>query len=163
MISEKIENALNNQVKIEATSSMQYLAMASWSEVNGFNGVASFFYKQSEEERMHMVKLMAFINERGGKAIVPSINDIISEFDSLENLFNTFLESEEHVTQHVNEIVHMCLEIKDYNVHNFMQWYVSEQLEEEASARTLIDKLKIIGNDKGGLYLFDRDLQIPEN
>ncbi len=159
MIAEKIENSLNNQIKMEATASMQYLAMASWAEAKGYNGVADFFYKQADEERVHMVKLLRFVNERGGTAIVPNLEGFSSEFTDINHLFTTFLESEEKVTNHVNQIVFECLEEKDYTIHNFMQWYVAEQVEEEALARTIIDKLNIVGNDKGGLYLFDRDLQ----
>ncbi|NER13080.1 ferritin [Leptobacterium flavescens] len=158
----EIETLLNNQIKLEGTASMQYLSMASWAEENGFNGIAAFFYKQAEEERMHMVKLIKFVNERGGKAIIPVLDNIPDKFDSVDHLFSTFLESEQKVTNHVNEIVFQCLELKNYTVHNFMQWYVAEQLEEETLARTILDKLNIIGNDKGGLYLFDKDLETFE-
>jgi len=159
MISTEIVIALNSQIKLEANASMQYLAMASWAEINGFNGVAGFFFNQSEEERLHMIKLVKFINERGGKAVIPELDKAKSEYDSLQHIFTAFLESEETVTNNVNKIVFQSLEIKDYTVHNFMQWYVSEQAEEEALARTILDKFKIIGNDKGGLYLFDRDIE----
>lgn len=158
MITKKIEQLLNNQIKMEGAASMQYLSMATWAEHTGYNGVAGFFYDQAEEERMHMVKLIKFVNERGGEAIIPKIEEFSSNFDSVSALFNAFLASEEKVTNHVNEIVYQSLEAKDYTVHNFMQWYVSEQLEEETLARTLIDKLKIIGSDKGGLYQFDKDV-----
>lgn len=159
MISKTIVEALNSQIKLEANASMQYLSMASWAEINGFNGVANFFFGQSEEERMHMIKLIKFINERGGEADIPALDKSKSKFDSLQEIFSTFLKSEENVTNNVNKIVFKCLEAKDYTVHNFMQWYVSEQAEEEALARTILDKFKIIGNDKGGLYLFDRDIE----
>ena len=159
MISKKIVEVLNSQIKLEANASMQYLSMASWAETNGFNGVANFFYGQSEEERMHMIKLIKFINERGERAIIPALDKAKNRFESLQDIFLTFLESEENVTNNVNKIVFQCLEAKDYTVHNFMQWYVSEQAEEEALARTILDKFKIIGNDKGGLYLFDRDIE----
>jgi len=159
MISKTIVEALNSQIKLEANASMQYLSMASWAEINGFNGVASFFFGQSEEERMHMIKLIKFINERGESAVIPALDKAKSEFDSLQELFLTFLKSEENVTHNINKIVFHCLEAKDYTVHNFMQWYVAEQAEEEALARTILDKFKIIGNDKGGLYLFDRDIE----
>ena len=81
-----------------------------------------------------------------------------SDFNSLNELFETFLNSEVFVTEKINHIIYECLQLKDYNTHNFMQWYVTEQLEEEAVARTLLDKLNIIGNDKSGHYLFDRDI-----
>jgi ferritin len=153
-----IEKLLNDQVKVEANASMQYLSMASWADQNGFNGVAEFFYQQSEEERIHMTKLVKFINERSGKVLIPELDKPKANFKSLNELFETFLESEVFVTEQINHIIYECLQSKDYNVHNFMQWYVTEQLEEEAVARTLLDKLMIIGDDKSGHYLFDRDI-----
>lgn len=162
MIHSEIETLLNNQIKLEGTASMHYLSMACWAEVNGFNGVASFFYAQAEEERMHMIKLIKFVNERGGNATIPILDEASKGFDTINDLFSTFLTSEEKVTNHVNQIVFKCLEVKDYTVHNFMQWYVAEQLEEETLARTILDKLKIIGNDKGGLYHFDKDIETFE-
>lgn len=155
-----IEKLLNDQVKFEAKASMQYLAMASWADANGYNGVAEFFYLQSEEERVHMIKLVKFINERSAKVIIPDLEKPRSDFVSLNQLFETFLESEVFVTEKINHIIYECLQLKDYNVHNFMQWYVTEQLEEEAVAKTLLDKLMIIGDDKSGHYLFDRDINM---
>ncbi len=154
----EIESLLNDQVRYEANASMHYLAMASWADVNGYNGIAEFFYANSEEERVHMTKLVKFINERGGKAIVPALPETKSEFNSLNELFEDFLASEVFVTQKINEVIFECLNHKDYNTHNFMQWYVAEQLEEEAQARTMLDKLNIIGDDKTGHYMFDRDI-----
>lgn len=153
-----IENLLNNQVKYEAGASMQYLSMATWADTNGFNGIADFFYMHSEEERLHMTKLVKFINERGGEAIIPSLEAPRSNYSGVAELFEAFLESEVFVTEKINEIIFECLQQKDYNTHNFMQWYVAEQLEEEAMARTMLDKLKIIGDDKTGHYMFDRDI-----
>ena len=153
-----IENLLNDQIKYEASASMQYMAMASWADSKGFNGVAEFFYAQSEEERLHMTKLVKFINERSGCVVVPQIDKPKSTFNSLNELFETFLKSEINVTEQINHIIYECLQNKEYNVHNFMQWYVTEQLEEESVARTLLDKLTIIGDDKSGHYLFDRDI-----
>lgn len=153
-----IEKLLNAQIKYEAQASMQYLAMASWSDAEGYNGVSDFFYSQSEEERLHMTKLIKFVNERGGKVIIPELDKPKPEFKGLNELFETFLESEMFVTEQINHVIYECLQHKDYNVHNFMQWYVTEQLEEEAMARTLLDKLNIIGSDKSGHYLFDRDI-----
>ena len=157
-MNKSIEKLLNEQVKYEASASLQYLSMASWADANGYNGVAEFFYAQSEEERLHMTKLVKFINERSGTVIVPSLDKPKSDFKNLNELFDKFLSSEVFVTEKINHIIFECLQKKDYNVHNFMQWYVSEQLEEEAVARTLLDKLNIIGNDKSGHYLFDRDI-----
>ena len=154
----QIQDLLNDQIKYEASASMQYLAMASWADHAGFNGVAEFFYAQSEEEKAHMTKLVKFVNERGGKVKVPALDKPLDDFDSLNALFKYFLKSEMFVTEQINHVIYECLQHKDYNVHNFMQWYVTEQLEEESIARTLLDKLTIIGNDKTGHYLFDRDI-----
>jgi len=153
-----IEALLNDQIKYEANASMHYLAMASWADAEGYNGVAEFFYKQSEEERLHMTKLVKFVNERSGKVIIPALEEPKEKFGSLNELFEDFLRSEMFVTEQINHVIFECLDKKDYNVHNFMQWYVTEQLEEEAVARTLLDKLNIIGDDKSGHYLFDRDI-----
>ncbi|MGB3149453.1 MAG: ferritin [Maribacter sp.] len=153
-----IEALLNDQIKYEANASMHYLAMASWADAKGYNGIAEFFYKQSEEERVHMTKLVKFVNERSGKVIVPALEKPKENFESLNELFADFLKSEMFVTEQINHVIYECLNKKDYNVHNFMQWYVTEQLEEEAVARTLLDKLNIIGDDKSGHYMFDRDI-----
>jgi ferritin len=159
MLKQKIEKALNKQIELEASSSQFYLAMASWAETVGLNGTSAFLYNHSDEERQHMLKLIKFINERGGKAIIPSLSQPPASFDSIKEIFESLLEHELNVTESINNVVDVCLSEKDYTTHNFMQWYVSEQLEEEALARNILDKLNMIGSDKGGLYLFDRDLQ----
>jgi ferritin len=155
----KIQEALNKQVVIEADSSHFYLSMASWAETNGFNGMSKFFYQHSEEERFHMLKLIKFINERGGKAIIPQTNAPQSSFESPLNVFELLLKHELIVTDSINNIVDVCLKEKDHVTYNFMQWYIAEQIEEESLARVILDKLRMIGNDKGGLYLFDRDME----
>lgn len=155
----RVEEALNEQIQKEASSSQFYLAMASWAENNGLNGTAMFMYTHSDEERFHMLKLVKFVNERGGRAVIPAINLPPKEFKNLENVFELLLEHEIGVTESINNLVDICLQEKDYTTHNFVQWYVSEQLEEEALARTILDKLRLIGGDKGGMYMFDRDLE----
>lgn len=159
MLSKAMQEALNNQVRLEAASSQAYLAMASWSEIQpGLDGVAEYFFMQSEEERVHMLKLMRFINERGGYALVPTLQQPIVTFKSLKSMFEEFLQHEINVSNSINELVDLALREKDYATHNFLQWYVSEQIEEEKNARILNDKLEMIGGDKSGLYLFDRDI-----
>jgi len=155
----RVEEALNDQIKKEASSSQYYLAMASWAENNGLNGTAKFMYTHSDEERFHMLKLVKFVNERGGTAIIPSIDQPPVKFKDLKNVFEKLLEHEIGVTASINNLVDICLQEKDYTTHNFVQWYVSEQLEEEALARTILDKLKLIGSDNSGMYMFDRDLE----
>lgn len=153
-----VEKALNEQVNKEAASSQLYLSMAVWSEVNGLGGISEFLYTHSDEERQHMLKLIKFINERGGEAQIGSLEVPQQKFKSVEDVFRTLLNHEIMVTESINELVFTCLQEKDYTTHNFMQWFVAEQLEEEALARNIMDKIKMIGTDKGGLYLFDRDI-----
>lgn len=154
-----VEKVLNEQIIKESSSSQLYLSMASWSENQGYNGTAQFLYKHSDEERVHMLKLVKFINERGGVAQIPAIEKPPINFDSMLKIFESLLTHEIKVTESINNVVDVCLKEKDYTTHNFIQWYVSEQLEEEALARNILDKLRMIGNDKGGLYLFDRDME----
>lgn len=156
---ERVEQALNDQIRKEGQSSQFYLAMASWAESEGLEGTSNFMYKQSDEERFHMLKLVKFVNERGGQAIIPGFDTPPTNFESVLNVFELLLEHEIQVTESINNLVDICLEEKDYPTHNFIQWYLSEQLEEEASARTILDKVKLIGNDNAGLYMFDRDLE----
>ncbi len=159
MVSKKIENALNGQIRVEAESSQIYLAMACWAEVKGLEGVANFMYSQSQEERDHMLKLIKFVNERGGHAHVSELKAPNVTFKSFQEMFEKLYEHEVFVSESINDLVHISLQEKDYATHNFLQWYVAEQIEEEAMARTILDKINLIGNDKGGLYLFDRDIE----
>lgn len=158
MVSKKIESELNAQIASESDSSQYYLAMASWAETQGFNGVAQFLYKHSNEERTHMLKLVKYVNERGGHAIISALKEPPVKFTSLKAVFESLLNHEVKVSQEINELVEICLKEKDYTTHNFLQWYVAEQIEEEALARLIMDKIKLIGDDKGGLYMFDRDI-----
>lgn len=159
MLSKSMQNALNEQVRIEAESSQLYLAMASWAEIQpGIDNTAEFFFRHSNEEREHMLKLLHFINERGGFAVIPALPQPQLTFPSLNHAFKQLLEHEIMVSNSINNLVDIALSEKDFATHNFLQWYVAEQIEEEALARILNDKLELIGEDKSGLYLFDRDV-----
>ncbi len=159
MLSKKVEKALNDQIRLEAESSQVYLSMASWAEVKGLEGISNFMYKHSDEERLHMLKLVKYVNERGGHAHISELSAPKIEFSNFQKLFQELYEHEILVSNRINDLVHVTLQEKDYATHNFLQWFVSEQIEEEALARTILDKINLIGNDKGGLYLFDRDVQ----
>ena len=159
MLSAKIQDALNKQVTLEAQSSQAYLAMASWAETQGFEGVSQFMYAHSDEERMHMLKLIKFINERGGHAKVSTLEAPRVSFDSFKELFQELFNHEVAVSASINDLVDISLQEKDYATHNFLQWYVSEQIEEEALARNILDKINLIGDDKSGFYLFDNDIK----
>lgn len=156
MLKKKLEDICNRQVEREGYSSILYLSMASWAESNGLAGVAQWLYSQAEEEKLHMLKFIKYINERGGKAKIPAFKKPPEDFSNVEELFREVLKHENFVTASINEIVAMTLEEKDFNTHSFLQWFVTEQIEEEASAQAILDKLKLVG--KGSLYQFDRDI-----
>ncbi|MCX8142845.1 MAG: ferritin [Bacteroidia bacterium] len=158
MMKKNINQALNEQIALEAESSHIYLSMASWAEKTGYHGVAQFLYKHSDEERLHMLKLIRFVNERDGVAVIPAIKQPKETYKNLLEVFQSILEHEVYVTNEINKLVELSLKEKDFTTHHFLQWYVSEQLEEEAMAKQINDKLKLIGNDKMGIYVFDRDI-----
>src|SRR5690554_6367337 len=116
-------------------------------------------YSQSDEERLHMLKLVKYINQRGGEAKIPQIEEPHLDHSSFKTLFTQLFEREVLVSQSIHVLVHISLQYKDFSTHNFLQWYVAEQIEEEATARTILDKINLIGDDKGGLYLFDNDIK----
>ncbi|MEX2596924.1 MAG: ferritin [Salibacteraceae bacterium] len=159
MLTKRVESALNEQIKMEGMSSNYYLAMASWAEENGYAGVSEFLYKHSDEERFHMLKLVKYMNERDGKVIIPAFEKPRADYETVKQLFEELYKHECEVTQSIGEMVGVCLEEKDFTTHNFLQWYVSEQLEEEALAKTIIDKIKLMGSDESAWYHFDRDIK----
>ena len=156
MLKKNIEDLLNRQVEREGYSSILYLAMASWAETEGYNGVADWLYAQAEEEKEHMLKVIKFINERNGKAIIPSFDKPPADFDGLKVLFDQVLEHEKYITSSINDIVAASNKENDFSTHNWLQWFVSEQVEEESSVQAIIDKLNLVGDHN--LYMFDRDI-----
>lgn len=156
MLPEKVEKILNEQIKKEDYSSQLYLAMASWAENQGFEGVSGWLYAQAEEERVHMLKLVRYVNERDGVAIIPGIETPPTDFGNVFELFDKVLAHEKYISGSINEIVAACIAENDFTTQNWVQWFVTEQIEEESSVRAIIDKLKLVG--KNNLYMFDRDI-----
>jgi len=159
MLSTKVLEALNEQIKMEGDSSQVYLAMASWAEVQGFEGISIFMYNQSDEERMHMLKLIKYVNQRGGEACVSATTEPNLDLSNYKTLFKQLLEHEIAVSASINNLVGITLDERDFATHNFLQWYVAEQIEEEATARYILDKINLIGDDRGGFYLFDNEMK----
>lgn len=156
MLKKSIEDLLNRQIEREGYSSILYLSMASWAETEGYNGVAEWLFAQAEEEKEHMLKIIRYVNERDGKAIIPSFDKPPVSFDGLKVMFDQVLEHEKYVSQSINEIVEQTVKDNDFATNNWLQWFVSEQVEEESSAQEIIDKLKLVGEHN--LYMFDRDI-----
>lgn len=158
MLKEKVEKALNDQIELEAYSSQLYLAMASWAEKNGFNGTADFLYVHADEERLHMLKLFHYINDRDGHAIVPALDKPPYNFDSIKAVFEEVLKHEKMISERINDLVATCVSEGDFTTQNFLQWYVTEQIEEESLAKTNLDKLILLGDANANMYLFDQDM-----
>ncbi len=158
MISKKMENALNDQIGLEGYASFLYLSMASWCEREGLEGCARFLYRQSDEERMHMLRIFRYINEVDGHALSPSIAQPALEFDSVQSLFKQVYEHEQKVTRAINTLVALSYEEKDHTTLSFLQWYVNEQREEEALMRGILDRIRLIGEGPRSLYYIDKEV-----
>jgi ferritin len=157
MLKPAIEKILNEQIIKEAYSAHFYLSMASWAERNGLEGTAEWLYVQVDEEKMHMLKFIHYINGRGGKAVIPGILTPPAEFGDIAQLFKAVLKHEEFISESINEIVGVTIEEKDYTTHNWIQWFVTEQIEEEATVNAILDKINLLNGQN--YYLFDRDLK----
>lgn len=150
-----IMDMLNEQIKKEAHSSAVYLAMASWCDHNGLSNSAEFFYKQSTEEREHMLRIFKFINENGGTAYSPEVSNVTHDFNSLQEIFETALDQEIAVTKSIHNIVGKCRKVQDYGSESFLQWFVLEQMEEENKIRKILEMFDLMGTDGMALKLID--------
>lgn len=156
MLTKAMETILNEQIEKEGYSSNLYLAMAVWAEANGFNGISKWIYAQAEEERVHMLKFIGYVGERDGNAIIPEFKKPPVDYGNVKDLFDAVLKHEKFISSSINDIVGKSLDERDYTTHTWIQWFVTEQIEEEANVREILDKLKLVG-DKN-LYMFDRDI-----
>lgn len=156
MLKQKIEDALNEQVKKESYSSNLYLSMATWAENNGFSGIADWMYAQADEERQHMLKFIKYVNDRGGHAIISEVEKPPVEHGTVKEMFEAVYKHEKFISESINELVAVTIDERDFTTNNWLQWFVNEQIEEEASVSSLLDKLNMIGSEN--MYLFDRDI-----
>lgn len=159
MLSVRIQEALNQQISMEAYASFLYLSISGWCEIEGMSGCAEFFKLQSDEERMHMLKIFDYMTELEARAITPAVAQPPIDFDSIQDVFKLVYEQEKKVTTSINKIVDLAGEEKDHATWNFLQWYVNEQREEEATIRKIIDKIKLIGKGGQSLYYIDKEVQ----
>lgn len=151
-----VENAINEQIKREEHSARLYLQMASWCEVNGFPGAAAFLYKQTEEERMHMLKFVHYLNDRNGYAVLQTLDQPQIQYTSLKDLFESVMKHEEYISASINQLYGVTLEEKDYTSGSFLQWFITEQIEEESSMRAILDQIRLAGENN--LYHIDKEL-----
>ena len=158
MLSQKMEKAINQQINAELYSSYLYLAMATYFESNSLVGFSNWMRQQAQEELFHAMKMFDFVCERGGRVILQAIEQPPSKWTSPLNAFETVLSHEQKVTGLINNLVNLALDERDHATNIFLQWFVSEQVEEEATAGTLVDKLKRIGKDANGMFMLDTEL-----
>ncbi|MGE5355179.1 MAG: ferritin [Deltaproteobacteria bacterium] len=159
MLKDKILNALNKQIEEEFYSSNLYLAMASWCDKEGLSSCAAFMYDHFEEEKMHMLKFMHYINEVGGHAIVPLINQPPKDFKSVMSLFKDAFEHEQFITSCISNLARLSTEENDFQTLNFLQWFITEQIEEEAVFQKILDKIKLIGDSPSSLYYIEQEIE----
>jgi ferritin len=158
LLSTEIEALLNQQVKKEAHSSAVYLSMASWCDRNGFDGSADFFFKQSDEEREHQLKLYKYILDMGGTALSPEISNIKIEYSSFREVFEDALDQEIAITQSFKNIVARCHKEQDYVTLEFLNWFLKEQREEEYVARRALELFEVIGEQGTGHWDIDKNI-----
>ena len=158
MLSQKMLDKLNEQINLEFYSSNLYLQMASWCEGQGLNGCNFFLRSQSKDEMQHMQKLFNYVNETGSMAILGRIDAPPHEYDSIKDVFQQTYGHECEVTKKINELADTAFTEKDWSTFNFLQWYVSEQHEEEKVFKSTLDKIDMIGTENSGLYFIDREI-----
>lgn len=153
-----VQDSLNEQIAKEAYNSHYYLAMATWCANHGFHGSAAFFYRQSDGERGHMLRLHHFMNEKKGQPKVPGVAEPPGTFKSLQNVFELTLQNEKEMTDLVNGVVGVALENKDYFTFSFLQPFLEEQQHEEAFLSNVLEMLTQIGDNGRDLFFADQEI-----
>ena len=158
MLSENIQNAINRQINAELYSSYLYVAMGMYFESVDMSGAAKWMNSQAQEELVHADKFMNYVNERGGRVILDAIGKPPVDWKSVLDTFESALDHERKVSSMINDLVTLARTENDHMTDNFLQWYVAEQVEEEASAGEVVRKLKLIGDSGGGRFMIDNEL-----
>ena len=158
MLSDKMQDALNGQLNAEMYSAYLYLSMNAYFKSINLDGFANWMYYQAQEELTHSMKFYDFINQRGGNVNLLQIDAPPTAWDSPLAVFEATLEHERKVTGLINDLVELALAEHDHATNIFLQWFVSEQVEEEESVGGVLEQLKLMGEAKGGLFMIDREL-----
>lgn len=158
MISGKMTTSLNGQINKELYSAYLYLSMSAYSDSIGLKGFANWFYVQYQEETEHAMRIYQYLQEQGESVKLQAIEQPPVEFETALQMFEATLEHEKFITKSINELVDLAIQEKDHATHIFLQWFVTEQVEEEANDNEIIDKLKLIGDQANALFMLDKDL-----
>ena len=166
MLKEEVEKALNDQLNFELYSAYLYFSMASYFQHIGLTGFSQWMKVQAQEEVTHAMKIYDFINDRGGRVVLKQIDAPPVEWSSPLEAFEKALEHEQIVTERINKLMDLAVEKKDYATQNLLQWFINEQVEEEASVGEVVNKLRLMGDRKHHLFMLDRELServfVPE-
>ena len=157
MLSEKLTQALSEQVNAEYYSAYLYLAMSAVADQFGLKGTANWFFIQAQEEMAHGTHIFEYILERGAVPVFAEIQKPPTAFANIQEIFEKTLTHEKEVTRRINAIATLAMQESDHACYQFMMWYVNEQVEEEANAQEILDKLRLISDDKGGLLPLDNE------
>lgn len=158
MLKQTIEDALNKQINEEMFSSYLYLSMASYFESINLLGFANWMHVQAKEEMTHAMKFYAYVNERGGRVKLAQIDAPKTDWANSLEVMDEVLAHEQKITESINNLVNLAIDEKDHASNIFLQWFVTEQVEEEASVSDVLNKLKLMENAPGGLFMLDREL-----
>ncbi|MEA3400887.1 MAG: ferritin [Armatimonadota bacterium] len=158
MIDEGMAGAINDQINAELYSAYIYYSMGAWFEEQNLPGMAQWMKAQTQEEMFHADKFFNYLAERGGRVLMQAIDEPPTEWDSPLAVFEHAYEHEQYVTSRINDLVDLAVELKDHATNQFLQWYVEEQVEEEASADEIVQQLKRIGDSANALYMLDKEL-----
>lgn len=158
MFSLRLQDALNAQLQRELYASHLYLAMAACADAANLPGFAHWMRVQSDEERGHALKFYEFINDRDGRIVLKGIEAPPTEYGAPLAMFEAALEHERRVSGFIHELYELALEEKDYPTQTFLQWFITEQVEEEKSATQIVETLKMIGDNQVALLMLDREL-----
>ncbi len=158
MLSKKMEKALNAQINAELYSSYLYLAMSAYLDSEGYAGMAQWMRTQYQEEEFHAMKMFDYVSERGGRVILKAIDAPKATWKSPENVFTETLKHEQLVTSLIHKLVKLARAEDDYASESFLRWFVDEQVEEEATADAILQKVKMVGKTGNALYMLDKEL-----
>lgn len=158
MISDKMQSELNEQVNKEFYSAYLYLAMSAYCTTIGLPGFAHWMRLQYEEENMHVTKMYDYILSQGGEVHLKAIEEPSREYGTPLEIFEKTLEHEQFITKSINNLMRMAIEDNDYATQAFLQWYITEQVEEEANVQDILNPLRMVGSDKSGLMMIDQKL-----
>ncbi len=155
MLPKSIQDSLNTQINLEQYSAQLYLAMSAHCEAKSFRGFARWLRIQATEETAHAMKLIAFVLDRGGRLVLQSIEAPPIEFGTLTQVFEAILTHEQKITATINALFERARSEKDYASEITLQWYVTEQVEEEATVGQIVDQLRAVGEQGGGIWYLD--------